>query len=55
MLESESKKDSKREPVVEWRIPRKIFEKEREGNGDGREEKEPEEPEDVLLDNWTFY
>lgn len=44
MLENELKKDGKREPVVEWRIPRKLFEKEKEG-----------EEKDVLLDTWSFY
>ena len=44
MLESELKKDGKREPVVEWRIPTMLFEKE-----DGVEAKDP------LLDTWSFY
>lgn len=43
LLESELKKDGKKEPVVEWRIPGKIF------------EKEDQEGDDVLLDNWSFY
>lgn len=45
MLESELKKDSKREPVVEWRIPKKIFEFE--------DQKDKSGP-DALLDNWEF-
>lgn len=49
LLESELKKDGKREPVVEWRIPGKIFEKEMTEKEGGEEEG------DVLLDNWTFY
>lgn len=43
MLESELKKDGKKEPVVEWKIPKKLFEKE-----DGHDEK------DALLDIWSF-
>lgn len=53
LLESELKKDGKREPVVEWRIPGKVFVKEeRDGSGQGDE---GEEAEDVLLNNWSFY
>lgn len=44
LLETELKKDSTKEPVVEWRIPSKVFERE---EGDTRP--------NVLLDNWTFY
>lgn len=43
LLGSELGKDGKREPVVEWRIPGRVF---------GREE--GEEGEDVLLDLWEF-
>lgn len=47
LLENELKKDGKKEPVVEWRIPGRVFEREQaEGNG---------ERGDVLLDNWSFY
>jgi len=49
MLESELKKDGKREPVVEWKIPRKLFEKE-EGDGEEGGGKK-----DALLDTWSFY
>lgn len=43
MLESELKKDGKREPVVEWKIPKKIFEKDKDS-------KKP----DPLLTIWSF-
>lgn len=43
MLESELKKDSKREPVVEWKIPKSIFVKEQET-----------QDRDPLLDLWSF-
>lgn len=45
MLESELKKEPKKDPVVEWRIPRKIFEREVPDDGS--------DP-DCLLDNWSF-
>lgn len=44
LLESELKKDGKREPVVEWRIPKTLFEKE-----------EGDEKRDTLLDIWSIY
>lgn len=43
MLESELKKDSKKEPVVEWKIPKRMFVKD-----DAMQEKDP------LLDIWSF-
>jgi len=43
MLESELKKDSKKEPVVEWKIPKRLFVKD-------EADKEP----DPMLDIWTF-
>lgn len=46
MLESELRKEPKKDPVVEWRIPKKIFE--REVPDDGHHP-------DCLLDNWNFY
>lgn len=44
MLESELKKDSKKEPVVEWKIPKRLFEKD-----------ESVKELDPLLDTWTFF
>lgn len=47
MLDGELKRDGRREPVVEWRIPGRVF---------GREgEEEKEGVGDVVLDNWSFY
>lgn len=46
MLESELKKESKRPPVVEYRIPKRIF-----GREDGEDEKTVNDP---LLDLWEF-
>ena len=45
MLESELKKESKRPPVVEYRIPKRIF---------GKEGSEDDTTGDPLLDLWNF-
>lgn len=47
MLESELKKDGKRAPVVEYKIPKRIF-----GREDGAKEEDAEG--DPLLDLWDF-
>ena len=53
MLESELKKDGKKEPVVEFRIPKKLFEREVDVNED--EQSRALKIPDPLFDIWTFY
>lgn len=53
MLESELKKDGKKEPVIEYRIPKKLFEKELDEAED--EQSRALKVPDPLFDNWSFY